>query len=143
MGPLGAAAAVVASDLLIQFGLLGLIIIGQTLRRPLRHVVFLAVLMVIVTSAGWALGIAIRSLVPGTGLTAFVVECALWLVVVLAVASPLANARPARTPGCEPAEMMKSYGMPASPVRASRLDPGGIRRFSPRHLRIIVRIPGL
>ncbi len=93
MGPLGAAAAVVASDLLIQFGLLGLIIIGQTLRRPLRHVVFLAALMVLVTSAGWALGIAIRSLVPGTGLTAFVVECALWLVVVLAVASPLANAR--------------------------------------------------
>jgi O-antigen/teichoic acid export membrane protein len=93
MGPLGAAAAVVASDLLIQFGLLGLIIIGQTLRRPLLHVVFLAALMVLVTSAGWALGISIRSLAPGTGLTAFVVECALWLVVVLAVASPLANAR--------------------------------------------------
>ena len=45
MGPLGAAVAVVASDLLIQFGLLGLIIIGQTLQRPLRHVVFLATLM--------------------------------------------------------------------------------------------------
>ena len=42
LGPLGAAIAVVASDLLIQFGLLGLIIIGQTLQRPLRHVAFLA-----------------------------------------------------------------------------------------------------
>jgi O-antigen/teichoic acid export membrane protein len=93
MGPLGAAAAVVASDLLIQFGLLGLIIIRQTLQRPLRHVVFLAALMVLVTSAGWALGISIRSLAPGTGLTAFVVECTLWLMVVFAVASPLANAR--------------------------------------------------
>ena len=36
MGPLGAAIAVVASDLLIQFGLLGIIIIGQTLQRPFR-----------------------------------------------------------------------------------------------------------
>jgi hypothetical protein len=34
MGPLGAAIAVVASDLLIQFGLLGVIIITQTLQRP-------------------------------------------------------------------------------------------------------------
>ncbi len=92
MGPLGAAAAVVASDLLIQFGLLGLIIIGQTLQRPVRHVVFLAALMVLVTSAGWTLGILIRSLVSGTGLTAFVVECAIWLVVVAAAASPLASA---------------------------------------------------
>ena len=32
MGPLGAAIAIVASDLLVQFGLLGAIIIGQTLR---------------------------------------------------------------------------------------------------------------
>ena len=38
----GAAIAVVASDLLIQFGLLGLIIIRQTLQHPLRHVAFLA-----------------------------------------------------------------------------------------------------
>jgi len=84
--------AVVASDLLIQFGLLGLIIIGQTLRRPVRHVVFLAALMTLVTSAGWVIGAMIRSWVPGTGLVRFVLECALWLMVVAAIASPLASA---------------------------------------------------
>jgi len=92
MGPLGAALAVVASDLLIQFGLLGLIIIGQTLRRPLRHVVFLAAVMAFVTSGGWALGTIIRSWLPGTGLARFALECALWLIVVAVVASPLAKA---------------------------------------------------
>src|SRR3984957_12818808 len=52
IGPLGAAVAVVASDLLIQFGLLGLIIIGQTLQRPVRHIDFLSSLMAFVTSVG-------------------------------------------------------------------------------------------
>jgi O-antigen/teichoic acid export membrane protein len=91
MGPLGAAVAVVASDLLIQFGLLGLIIIGQTLQRPLRHIVFLATVMAFVTSGGWALGTMIRSWSPGTGLLRFAFECALWLIVVAVVAAPLAN----------------------------------------------------
>jgi hypothetical protein len=90
-GPLGAAIAVVVSDLLIQFGLLGLIIIGQTLRRPIGHLVFLAVTMIFVTSAGWALGTTIRSWVPGTGLPRFVGECMLWLAVVAVIASPLAS----------------------------------------------------
>ncbi len=64
MGPLGAAIAVVASDLLIQFGLLGVIIIRQTLQRPLRHIAFLAAVMIVVTAAGWALGTIIRSWLP-------------------------------------------------------------------------------
>jgi O-antigen/teichoic acid export membrane protein len=89
MGPLGAAIAVVASDFLIQFGLLGLIIIGQTLRRPFHHVAFLAALMILVASAGWALGAVIRSWLPGTGLERFIAECTLWLVVVILVASPM------------------------------------------------------
>jgi O-antigen/teichoic acid export membrane protein len=92
MGPLGAAIAVVASDLLIQFGLLGVIIIGQTLQRPLRHVAFLAAVMILVTSGGWALGINIRSWLPGTGLPRFAGECALWLIIVALAASPLAIA---------------------------------------------------
>jgi O-antigen/teichoic acid export membrane protein len=91
IGPLGAAAAVVASDLLIQFGLLGLIIIGQTLQRPFRHIAFLASLMAFVTSVGWALGAIIRAWVPGTGLLRFAFECALWLIVVAVVAAPLTN----------------------------------------------------
>jgi hypothetical protein len=89
IGPLGAAIAVVASDLLIQFGLLGTVIIRQTLQRPLRHVAFLAAVMVLVTSAGWALGTIIRSWLPGTGLMRFAGECALWLLVVALVASPM------------------------------------------------------
>jgi O-antigen/teichoic acid export membrane protein len=92
MGPLGAAVAVIASDLLIQFGLLGLIIIGQTLRRPLRHVVFLAAVMAFVTAGGWALGTVIHSWVPGVGLVRFTFECTLWLAIVAVVASPLAKA---------------------------------------------------
>jgi O-antigen/teichoic acid export membrane protein len=91
MGPLGAAIALVASDLLIQFGLLGVIIIRQTLQRPLRHVVFLAVVMIAVTLTGWGLGTAIRLAMPWIGPTRFVAECTLWLVVVTLAASPLAS----------------------------------------------------
>lgn len=92
MGPLGAAIAVVASDLLVQFGLLGVGIIRQTLQRPFRHIAFLAAVMILVTSGGWALGAIIRSWVPGTGLVRFVGECTLWLIVVALVASPIARA---------------------------------------------------
>src|ERR1700761_6768712 len=81
MGPLGAALAMVASDLSIQFGLLGTIIIRQTLQRPLRHVGLLAAMMGVITLGGWLLGTAIRSLVPGTALVSFVAECTLWIVV--------------------------------------------------------------
>jgi O-antigen/teichoic acid export membrane protein len=91
MGPFGAAIAIVASDLLIQFGLLGVTIIRQTLLHPLRHIVFLIAAMVVVTLGGWGLGMMIRSLVPWTGLTGFVVACALWLVVAALIASPLAT----------------------------------------------------
>jgi O-antigen/teichoic acid export membrane protein len=93
IGPLGAAIAVIASDLLIQFGLLGIIILRQTLQRPFAHIAVLVTLMVTVTLGGWGLGTAIRSLMPWTGLTRFVAECALWLCVVGLVASPLLNAR--------------------------------------------------
>jgi O-antigen/teichoic acid export membrane protein len=91
MGPLGAAVAIVASDLLVQFGLLAIVIIRQTLQHPLRHVAFLAAVMAGVTLCGSGLGIAIRLTAPGTGLVRFVVECALWLVAVALIASPLLN----------------------------------------------------
>ena len=91
MGPLGAATAVVASDMLIQFGLLGFIILKQTLQHPVRHVACLAAAMILVTSAGWALGAAIGGWLPGTGLLRFVAECVLWLIVVALVASPMVN----------------------------------------------------
>lgn len=93
MGPLGAALAVVASDLLIQFGLLGLVIIGQTLQRPIAHLVYLAGLMLVVTLGGWALGTAIRSLLGGAGLVPFVLECAVWVAAVAVLSAPLLSTR--------------------------------------------------
>jgi O-antigen/teichoic acid export membrane protein len=91
MGPLGAAIAVVASDLLVQFGLLALIVIRQTLQQPARHVAFLAAVMMLVTLFGWGLGTVIRSAVPRTGLMGFVFQCALWLAAIALIASPLAS----------------------------------------------------
>jgi len=93
MGPLGAALAIVASDLLVQFGALAVVIIRQTLRHPLRHIAFLAATMVVVIASGWALGTAIRLTLPGTGLVHFVAECTLWLVAVALIASPLASSK--------------------------------------------------
>jgi O-antigen/teichoic acid export membrane protein len=89
MGPLGAAIAVVASDLLIQFGLLGITILRRTLQKPFRHLVFLAAIMALVTSAGWAIGIMVQSWLPGSGLMRFAGECTLWLMIVALAASPM------------------------------------------------------
>jgi O-antigen/teichoic acid export membrane protein len=93
MGPLGTAIAVVATDLTIQFGLLASFIIWDTLGRPLRHLAFLAALMIVVTVLGWALGVAIQSALPLVGLMRLIAECAIWLIVVALAASPLVNTR--------------------------------------------------
>jgi hypothetical protein len=77
----------------VQFGLLASTIIGETLERPLRHVLLLAALMVVVTAGGWALGALIRSALPLAGLARFITECALWLMVTGLAASPLASGR--------------------------------------------------
>lgn len=87
LGSLGAAIAIVASDVLIQFSILTLVIMCQTLRHPLRHIVFLAVIMLAIILGGWGLGVAIRSMVPGTGLQSFLIECAAWLTIVCVAAS--------------------------------------------------------
>jgi O-antigen/teichoic acid export membrane protein len=91
MGPLGAAIAIVASDLLVQFGLLALVIMRQTLQHPLRHIAFLAAVMVIAILFGCGLGTMIRPLVPFDGLVRLVVESACWLAIVIVVFSPLAS----------------------------------------------------
>jgi O-antigen/teichoic acid export membrane protein len=90
VGLLGAAIAVVASELLIQFGVLGRVIIRQTLQHPLRHLLFLIAVMATVTLAGWGLGTALRLAIPLVEPWRFFAECALWLAVVLAAAGPLA-----------------------------------------------------
>lgn len=92
-GPLGAALAVVASDLFVQFGLLALPIMAQTLRHPLRHTAFLVTIAIAIVLPGWGIGTVITSRVAGTGLAHFLVECALWLVVVGILATPLLSGR--------------------------------------------------
>jgi hypothetical protein len=92
MGPLGAALAIVGSDL-VQFGLLTLGILGSTLRHPLRHIGLLAAISTVVVVSGWGLGVAIRWLVPGSGALHFLVECTLWSIVAGLAASPLAIRR--------------------------------------------------
>lgn len=91
LGSLGAALALVASDLSIQFGLLGSLIIGESLRHPLRHVAALAVMAVAIVLSGWVAGAGIASIVPGIGLPHFVAECTIWLMVAGTVTSPLLN----------------------------------------------------
>ncbi|MGM4872146.1 hypothetical protein AB7645_13065 [Bradyrhizobium sp. 956_D2_N1_5] len=93
LGPLGAAIAIVASDLLTQFGILTLVIMRQTLAHPLRHMLVLIASMVVIIPGGWGLGLAIHAMVPGTGIFRFLAECTIWLVVVMLAASPLLIAR--------------------------------------------------
>jgi O-antigen/teichoic acid export membrane protein len=92
LGPLGAGLAVVASDIVVQFGLLALVIIWQTLRHPLRHIAFLMFIAAGIVAPVWLIGLAITMLVPGSGLVHFVLECAIWMAVVGGLASPLLNA---------------------------------------------------
>jgi O-antigen/teichoic acid export membrane protein len=91
LGPLGAAIALVSSDLIAQFGFLFVIIVGETLRHPVRHTLLLMVMMVTIVPAGVALGAAIRYWLPGTGIAHFAGECTLWLVGVALLGSLLAN----------------------------------------------------
>jgi len=89
MGPLGAAIAIIASDLLAQFGVLAVVIMRQTLQHPFRHIAFFAMIAAVVTLSGWGVGTVIRSFVPWTGVVHFMVECTSWLAVIAVIASPL------------------------------------------------------
>jgi O-antigen/teichoic acid export membrane protein len=91
LGPLGAAIALVSSDLVAQSGVLFVIIVGETLKHPVRHALSLIAVMAIIVCAGVAVGAAIRYLLPGTGIPHFLIECALWLAVAALIASPLAS----------------------------------------------------
>jgi O-antigen/teichoic acid export membrane protein len=91
LGPLGAAIALVSSDVIAQSGMLSFVIVRETLRHPVRYALFLAAMMITIVCAGAALGVVIRGLAPGTGAVHFVMECALWLTVAALLASPLAQ----------------------------------------------------
>jgi O-antigen/teichoic acid export membrane protein len=89
LGPLGAAIALVSSDIIAQFGVLFVIIVNETLQRPLRHLLFLMAMMLAIVLGGVAIGEVIKYLLPGSGMAHFMIECALWLVAVTLLASPL------------------------------------------------------
>ena len=91
MGPLGAAIALVASDVIAQLGILFGIVVAETLNRPLRHVALLLALMLTIVPAGAGLGTLIGGLLPGAGIVHFLAECGLWLVVVALLAAPLGS----------------------------------------------------
>jgi O-antigen/teichoic acid export membrane protein len=92
-GPLGAAIAMIASELIAQSAFLAAVIVGETLHRPLRYAFMLAAMMAVIVAAGTALGKAIGDLVPGSGLVHFVAECAVWLATMAILAVPLLRAR--------------------------------------------------
>ncbi len=91
LGPLGAAIALVSSDIVVQLGVLFTTIVGETLKHPVRHALALLAIMLAVVSFGTALGAWIGNLLPGAGIVHFVFECTLWLIGVGLIASPLAS----------------------------------------------------
>jgi O-antigen/teichoic acid export membrane protein len=91
MGPLGAAIALVSSDVIAQLGILFTIILIETLNRPLRHVALLSAIMLVIVPLGAGLGALIGHLLPGTGIAHFLGECTLWLMAVALLSTPLAS----------------------------------------------------
>lgn len=91
-GPLGAAVAMIASELIAQSGFLAVVIVVETLQRPLRYGLALLAMMMTILAAGVALGDVISHSVPGGGLAHFVAECSLWLAAVAMLGSPLLRA---------------------------------------------------
>ena len=89
LGPLGAAIALVASDLVAQGGFLSVVIVGETLKQPVRYGLLLVAMMLIIVPSGAVLGEVIRHWLPGGGIAHFVIACAAWSVAVAIVALPL------------------------------------------------------
>ena len=92
LGPLGAAIAIVLCEVAVQFGLITIRILRQTLDRPFHHLAFLITMIAAVTLSGWGLGVGIRVTVPGGPVAHLVFEAALWVVIVMLAASPLSKA---------------------------------------------------
>lgn len=86
LGVLGAAIAIVLSDLLIQMGVLGSILMRQTLQNAFRHLLFSGIVATVIIVLGYGLGAVIRSSLPLAGFPRLVGESVLWLVAVCLVA---------------------------------------------------------
>jgi O-antigen/teichoic acid export membrane protein len=91
LGPLGAAIALVSSDIVVQLGVLFSTMVGETLKHPVRHALSLLAIMLTVIPLGAAFGAGIGIVLPGAGIVHFIAECTLWLIGVALIGSPLAN----------------------------------------------------
>ncbi|MGY3367683.1 O-antigen/teichoic acid export membrane protein [Bradyrhizobium sp. GM2.4] len=80
LGVLGAAIAIALSDLLIQMGVLGIIVIRQTLQNAFRHLLFSGVVAAAIILLGYGLGMIIRSWLPLAGSLHLVIGGLLWLL---------------------------------------------------------------
>ncbi len=91
LGVLGIAFAIVASDVVAQLGWLTIDVLRRTLLRPAAHMAFLMVMVAAVVLGGWWLGVGVGAFLLGAGLPHFLAECAVWLLGVALLASPLWN----------------------------------------------------
>ncbi len=78
LGPLGAAVALVSSDIVAQVCVLYVVVVSETLKHPIRHTLCLVATMLTIVSVGVAIGETIRYLLPGSGIVHFLIECTLW-----------------------------------------------------------------
>jgi O-antigen/teichoic acid export membrane protein len=93
LGLLGAAIALVSSDVIAQSGVLFVIVVTVTLRHPIRHTLLLMAMMVTIVSAGVAVGETIRLCSTGIRNRALSDRMHVWVVVVALLASPLMSRR--------------------------------------------------
>ncbi|WP_085354561.1 hypothetical protein [Bradyrhizobium canariense] len=93
LGALGAAIAIVLSDLLIQMGVLGIIVMRQTLLNTFRHLLFIGAGAVAILLLGYGLGAVIRAWLPLAGFPRLVTECLLWLIAVGLLAGIISTRR--------------------------------------------------
>jgi O-antigen/teichoic acid export membrane protein len=93
LGVLGAAIAIVLSDLLIQMGVLGVIVMRQTLQNTFRHLLFIGLVAATIIVLGYGLGAVIRSSLPLAGFPRLVSESVLWLLAVCLVAGVVWTSR--------------------------------------------------
>ena len=78
-GPLGAAMAMIASELIAQSGFVAVVIVREVVRRPGRYALLLIAMMVVIVAIGATLGGVIGYFVPGTGLARFLAESTIWI----------------------------------------------------------------
>jgi hypothetical protein len=92
-GVLGAAAALVISDLVVQIGVLAVLINRKILKRPLTFIIFMLLVGALIISVSWLLGLSVKMFLPVDTFPHFMLATGIWTVLVGGLLLPLANAR--------------------------------------------------